>query len=160
MHKWLCITVKIFKANISNDGRLYQIWSIQTLERVGEIDHTPTVCVAGCWVVLLISMSYCTHHRCMSMYISQRSQICYGWWFSSGCQFWHFFFIAACVGSTFCSLFICQSMVTNPRKLKCMDFWWSQWLYYVKFGYNVKHSWNCNMVFRETVLDSQSQHFV
>ena len=148
--------MKIFKPNIYKSDHFYQNWSMQTLERVRENVRTPTVCVAGHWVTSLFSMSYCTHHRCMSMYISKSKQT----FFLHLAANFDIFLIGACVGSTFCSLFTCQRMVTNPRKLKCMDFWWSQWLNHVKFGHNVNHSWSCNIVFRETGLDSHSQHFM
>jgi len=49
--------------------------SIQMLERVGESDHVPTVCVVGRWVTLILPTPYCTHHRCMCMYIVQREHI-------------------------------------------------------------------------------------
>jgi len=54
-HEYLCSTVKIFKAN--NCKRwMYQNVSMQMLERVGESDHVPAVCVLGHWVTLILSM--------------------------------------------------------------------------------------------------------
>ena len=70
------------------------------------------------------------------------------------------FLIVASVFPTCCILCTFQSKDTNTRKLKFMDFWWSQWCNLVKFGHNLNQSWSCNLVFRETIHDSHSQHFM
>jgi len=56
---------------------MYQNVSMKMLEGVRERGHATRVCVTGHSVASIFSVPYYTHHRCLSMYIIQREQICF-----------------------------------------------------------------------------------
>jgi len=59
------------------NGYVHLNVAMQMLERVGQSDRAPMVCVIGRWVTSIFSMPSYTHHRCMSIYIVQREHICF-----------------------------------------------------------------------------------